>query len=55
MPEGLLKGRAFELHITQGTPKAYAETMRANMKQRLDIGVFGFCDAVVDVTFYDLA
>ncbi len=55
MPEGLLKGRQFEMHITQGTPKAYATVMRENMKQRLDVGIFGFCDAKVDVTFYDLA
>lgn len=52
MPKGLLKGRAFELHTTQGTPEAYAEVMRANMKQRLEVGIFGFCDAKVDVTFH---
>lgn len=52
MPEGLLKGRAFELHTTQGTPEAYAEVLRVNMKQRLEVGIFGFCDAKVDVTFH---
>jgi putative NADPH-quinone reductase len=55
MPEGLLKGRAFELHTTQGTPEGYATVMRANMKQRLETGIFGFCDAKVAITFYDLA
>jgi putative NADPH-quinone reductase len=52
MPEGLLKGRAFELHTTQGTPEAYATALRSNMKHRLEIGVFGFCDAKVDVHFH---
>lgn len=55
MPEGLLKGREFSLHITQGTPEVYATVMRENMKQRLETGIFGFCDAKVGVTFYDLA
>lgn len=54
LPVGLLAGRAFEFHTTHGTPAAYAETLRANMKQRLEVGVFGFCDAKVAVTFYDL-
>ncbi len=53
-PVGLLAGRPFELHTTQGTPMAYAETLRTNMKQRLEVGIFGFCDAKVDVMFYDL-
>lgn len=52
MPEGLLKGRAFELHTTQGTPEIYATKMRVNMKERLEVGIFGFCDAKVDVTFH---
>lgn len=51
--EGLLNGRAFELYTTQGTPEAYATVLRANMKQRLEIGIFGFCGAKVDVSFYD--
>jgi NAD(P)H dehydrogenase (quinone) len=53
MPEGLLNGRAFEFHTTQGTPEAYATVMRENMKQRLTVGIFGFCNAKVEVTFYD--
>lgn len=52
MPEGLLNGRSFEFHTTQGTPEAYATVMRANMKQRLETGIFGFCGAKVDVYFY---
>lgn len=52
MPEGLLKGRAFELHTTQGTPEVYATKLRANMKERLEVGIFGFCDAKVDITFH---
>lgn len=53
MPEGLLKGREFELHMGHGTPKAYAEVMRENIKVRMEKGIFGFCDAKVSVTFYD--
>ena len=53
MPEGLLDGRAFEVHTTQGTPEAYASTLRENMKQRIETGVFGFCNAKATVTFYD--
>ena len=52
MPEGLLKGRAFELHTTQGTPEVYAANMRANMKERLEVGIFGFCDAKVEIHFH---
>lgn len=55
LPVGLLVGREFELHTTHGTPAAYAEVMRSNIKQRLEVGIFGFCDAKVTVTFYDLA
>lgn len=51
MPVGLLNGRAFTVHTTQGTPEAYATTLRANMEQRLKIGIFGFCGANVDVHF----
>jgi hypothetical protein len=53
MPEGLLNGRAFELHTTQGTPLAYATKLRTNMKERLEVGVFGFCNAKVDVVFHE--
>lgn len=53
MPEGLLNGRQFEVHTTQGTPEAYATVLRANMKQRLEVGIFGFCGAKVDVFFYE--
>lgn len=54
MPEGLLNKRPFELHTTQGTPEVYADKLRANMKERLEVGIFGFCNAVVDVFFYDI-
>ena len=54
-PEGLLKGRAFEMHITHGTLEAYATVMRDTMKTRLEKGIFGFCDSKVDIIFYDLA
>jgi putative NADPH-quinone reductase len=53
MPEGLLNGRAFELHTTQGTPEAFATEMRENMKKRLTQGIFGFCGAKVEVTFHE--
>lgn len=52
-PVGLLKGRPFELHTTQGTPAAQAVVMRENMTKRLETGIFGFCDAKVVVTFYE--
>jgi putative NADPH-quinone reductase len=55
MPEGLLKGRAFEMHMTHGTPAEYATVMRENIKKRLETGIFGFCNSKVDITFYDLA
>lgn len=55
MPEGLLKGRAFEMHMTHGTPVAYATVMRENVAKRLETGIFGFCDSKVEVSFYDLA
>jgi len=52
-PEGLLNGRIFELHITHGTPEVYAKNMRENIKQRLEAGIFGFCNAKADIKFYD--
>ena len=55
MPEGLLKGREFELHMTHGTPTAYAAKMLANIKERMEVGIFGFCDSKVAITFYDLS
>ncbi len=55
MPVGLLAKRPFAFHLTHGTPAAYAETMRANIKERLEKGIFGFCDADVAINFYDLA
>lgn len=51
-PEGLLKGRAFEMHMTHGTPEAYATIMRENIKQRLETGVFGFCNSKVEISFH---
>lgn len=52
MPEGLLNGRMFEVHTTQGTPEAYAAVLRANMVQRIETGIFGFCGAKVAVNFH---
>ena len=52
-PQGLLKGRAFELHLTHGTPTAYAGKMQENIKSRFVDGIFSFCDSVVDIHFYD--
>lgn len=54
MPEGLLNGREFEMHMTHGTPTGYASNMHENIKLRLETGVFGFCKAVVKLHFYDL-
>jgi|GEM_PF-1599684 len=53
MPEGLLNGRVFELHMTMGTPIAYATTMIENIKERMGRGIFGFCKAEVKLFFYD--
>lgn len=55
MPEGLLAGRAFEMHMTHGTPTAYATKMLENVRERMTTGIFGFCGGKAEVTFYDLA
>lgn len=54
VPKGLLNGRQFEMHMTQGTPKGHSKIMQENIMQRMDIGIFGFCGAKVDIKFYDL-
>ena len=53
IPEGLLKGRAFQLHMTHGTPTAYATKMLENIKERMTIGIFGFSDAHVEIFYYE--
>ena len=53
-PEGLLSGRAFEMHMTHGTPAAYASAMRENIQKRMEQGIFGFCKATVKLSFYDM-
>ena len=52
-PQGLLKERAFELHLTHGTPTAYAGKMIENIKSRFLDGIFTFCNAKLDLHFYD--
>lgn len=52
-PEGLLSGRIFEMHLTHGTPAAYAGAMRQNIQKRMELGIFGFCNANVKITFYE--
>ena len=54
LPEGLLNGRSFKMHLTHGMPKAFAAQMEENIKTRLETGIFGFCKAKVEVKFYDL-
>ncbi len=54
MPEGLLNGREFTMHMTHGTPMGYALAMQENIKTRLTTGIFGFCKANVTVSFYDM-
>jgi len=54
LPEGMLNGRAFEMHLTHGTPTVYAGVMQENIKTRLAQGIFAFCNATVDVQFHDL-
>lgn len=53
LPVGLLKGREFEMHMTHGTPNAYAEVMLQNIRLRLEKGIFGFNDAKVALSFYE--
>ena len=53
-PSGLLKGRAFEMHMTHGTPAAYAGKMLEGIKTRLTDGIFTFCDSTLDIQFYDM-
>ena len=55
MPEGLLNGRVFEMHMTHGTPTAFAGVMEENITLRMEKGIFGFCGALVTMKFYDLA
>lgn len=52
-PEGLLNGRAFQLHMTHGTPLSYATKMLENIKERMSVGIFGFSNATVDIFFYE--
>jgi putative NADPH-quinone reductase len=54
LPEGLLNGRAFEMHMTQGTPLSYAAVMNENIKTRLEKGIFGFTNSKVTLNFYDM-
>ena len=54
VPTGLLNDRAFEVYLTHGTPAEHAEDMRANISQRLHDGIFGKCNATVQVEFYDI-
>ena len=54
MPEGLLGGRAFEMHMTHGTPMSMAGVMQDNIKLRMEKGIFGFCDSKVAITFYEI-
>lgn len=54
MPEGLLHDRAFEVHLTHGTPMAFAGTLQENLKTRLVNGVFGFCNSKLDLHLHDM-
>lgn len=54
VPTGLLNDRAFEVYLTHGTPTEHAEDMRANISQRLHDGIFGKCNATVQVEFFDI-
>lgn len=54
VPVGLLHGRSFEMHLVHGTPAAFAEKMRTNIKDRITIGVYGLCGADSTVVFYDM-
>ncbi len=54
VPTGLLQSRKFEIHLIHGTPAEFATEMRSNISERLTKGVFGFCDATVEVKFYDM-
>jgi putative NADPH-quinone reductase len=54
-PVGLLNGREFEVHLTHGTPMPMAQDLRKNIQERLEIGVFGFCNAKVKVNFIEVS
>ncbi len=54
VPEGLLNGRKFQFHLTHGTPHEMSDAMRDNIRRRLEVGIFGFCNSIVDVHFYDM-
>ncbi len=54
MPEGLLNGREFEMHMTHGTPAAFAAPEQENVKMRMTKGIFGFCNAKITMSFYDM-
>ncbi len=52
MPTGLLQGRIIAIHLTHGTPTAYCEDMFANITERLEKGVFGYCGIEIEVHFH---
>ncbi len=49
---GLLDGRAFEIHLTHGTPTQWADTMKKNIEERLKTGIFGYCNSQIEISFY---
>ena len=49
---GLLDGRAFEMHLTHGTPTQWADTMKKNIEERLKTGIFGYCNSQIEISFY---
>ena len=50
---GLLDGREFNITLTHGTPEIYAGEMKQNITDRLQKGIFGYCDAKINVNFVD--
>lgn len=50
---GLLDGREFTIYLTHKTPNQYADTMLKNITDRLEQGIFGYCNAKININFVE--
>ena len=51
--QGLLGGREFTIYLTHKTPDMYAQSMFDNLTDRLEQGIFGYCDAKININFVE--
>jgi putative NADPH-quinone reductase len=51
--EGLLEGREFIIYMTHKTPDMYAQSMLKNITDRLEQGIFGYCNAKININFVE--